>query len=115
MLNAIEVALEAMGQSGDPLLRVFAEAFVLQHQKSSDYNRSVPRKDYFPFGRLSYAQMIWVKAMRLRSLAHTDAVIFNESFMDTLLDLINYAGFAAVEEGELPDAQLSKPLAPRNL
>jgi len=111
MPDAIEIALEAMGQSGDPLLRVFAEAFVLQHHKGGDYNRSASRDEYFPFGRISYTQMIWVKAMRLRSLAHTDAVIFNESFMDTLLDLINYAGFAAINEGALPDARVPSPFA----
>ena len=100
MDKALEVALEAMSNSEDPLLQVFAEAFSLQYRKAGDYQRVGVRAEYFPFGRLSYVQMIWIKAMRLRALAHTENIVFNESFMDTLLDLINYTAFAVVAEVE---------------
>lgn len=85
-----------------------AEACLLCMQKDADYNQglgvtgdkpydphAVVRDAYFPFGMFSYAQMLHVKASRLVSLCKKGSDANNESFRDTCLDLINYAGFAA--------------------
>lgn len=73
-----------------------AKAQLLVLQKSLDYNGSEnpgnTRDEYFPFGILSYAQMIWTKALRFKNLGQGRAANF-ESLDDTALDLINYCSF----------------------
>ena len=76
-----------------------ADAVLLAIKKSNDYNpaqtdiHNIDRSIYFPFGIVSYAQMLHTKTQRFNSLAlKTDPVNF-ESLKDTALDLINYAGF----------------------
>jgi hypothetical protein len=70
----------------------------LLDKKGQDYNASgVSRDDYFPFGRMSYMQMIHIKYLRLRSLINQDGSNF-ESIDDTLQDLINYAAIWAAHE-----------------
>jgi hypothetical protein len=84
---------------------VAIEAAKLRAKKRADYSgdSSVGLKDYFPFAELSYAQMIWTKALRIRSLAKQiyDARVQgqehqpkNESLRDSLIDLHNYVDFA---------------------
>lgn len=73
---------------------VFLEISQLRATKSADYNGSVNLKEYFPFGLTSYAQMLWVKTLRLRSLIETKSTPNHESLRDTLKDLINYACYA---------------------
>ena len=86
---------------------VFKEVTELCIKKSQDYNsgNSQPdsRANYFPFGLLSYAQMLHTKSQRLNSLAQSDKTPNNESIRDTLLDMINYATFAieAIDKGEI--------------
>ena len=70
------------------------QAFDLSEIKARDYqSKSFKREDYFPFERLSYLQMIWIKVMRLRNLIENNKPTLHESLKDTLLDLINYAAF----------------------
>lgn len=86
---------------------VFKEVTELAIKKSKDYNNgnSMPksRANYFPFGLLSYAQMLHIKSQRLNSLVQQDTIPNNESVRDTLLDMINYATFAveAIDKGEV--------------
>jgi len=49
--------------------------------------------DYFPFGDKSFIQMIHVKTKRLINLESTGGKPINESRLDNLLDLINYASY----------------------
>lgn len=80
-----------------------AEAALLAMKKAKDYSHGknlnphkTDRSEYFPFGPLSYAQMIHVKSQRFVSLVRKqqsgESNIF-EGLYDTALDLINYAGF----------------------
>ena len=53
-------------------------------------------KEYFPYGDMSFAQMIHVKTKRLVHLADQARMGIeptNESIEDNLLDLINYASY----------------------
>lgn len=86
---------------------VAIEAAKLRAKKSQDYRSAesdVTLKDYFPFGELSHAQMIWTKALRIRSIAKQvyDARILGEEhtinfegLRDSIVDLHNYVNFAA--------------------
>lgn len=91
-----------------------AEAALLCARKSVDYNQAagaldihtVDRSSYFPFGAVSYAQMLHTKSQRFNSLVlkQTSGGEPNfEGLRDTALDLINYAGFfiAATDREEL--------------
>ena len=91
-----------------------AEAAMLCARKSADYNQgmghldihAVDRSSYFPFGAVSYAQMLHTKSQRFNSLVRKqmDGGEPNfEGLRDTALDLINYAGFfiAAADHEEL--------------
>ena len=86
---------------------VFKEVTEIAIKKSQDYNNGngqpTSRAAYFPFGLLSYAQMLHTKSQRLNSLAQQDKAPNNESVRDTLLDMINYATFAveAIDKGEV--------------
>lgn len=64
----------------------------LAKRKAQDYQHSVDRSEYFPFGLLSYVQMIHIKSTRLRSLVDSKEPTF-ESIEDTCLDMINYCNF----------------------
>ena len=86
-------ALSLLANSEDAYMRVLADLAHLRARKSADYDdHGVQLADYFPFGFVSYVQMIWVKTLRLRSLVDKDSV--NEGVDDSLKDLINYAIFA---------------------
>jgi len=66
--------------------------------KASDENADKMRDVYFPFGQLSYAQMLHVKVQRVISLVKKQSAglsVLHESLADTYLDLVNYALFAA--------------------
>jgi len=80
-----------------------ASAALLCLRKSQDYNHGkdqnphkVDRSVYFPFGPVSYAQMLHTKAQRFNSIVQKqlDGKDSNfEGLADTALDIINYAGF----------------------
>lgn len=86
---------------------VFKEVTKIAIKKSEDYNNGqgqpTSRAQYFPFGLLSYAQMLHTKSQRLNSVAQQTKAPNNESIRDTLLDMINYATFAveAIDKGEI--------------
>lgn len=80
------------------------EASRLLVRKAHDYNRDNPdlsKRNYHPFGHLSYLQMLHTKLERLKSVAGQEETNF-ESARDSALDLINYATFYAawLEEEE---------------
>lgn len=91
----------------DKIPDVFKEVTRIAIKKSQDYNNGADkpqsRANYFPFGLLSYAQMLHTKTQRLNSLALQSKKPNSESIRDTLLDLINYASFAveAIDKGEI--------------
>lgn len=75
----------------------FVEAAKMRAKKTKDYKS---HKEYFPFGKVSYAQMIWVKALRLVRIASCEEPE-NESWRDSLIDLLNYTSFAVEGTDEL--------------
>lgn len=83
---------------GKPLLvpTVFLEVASLRATKAQDYRNSkaATLADYFPFGLLSHAQMVWTKALRFMNLVSTQRTPNHEGIRDTLKDIINYACFA---------------------
>lgn len=80
-----------------------ADAALLCVRKSQDYNHgqvadphTIDRTAYFPFGAVSYAQMIHTKAERFTSITKKNMSGGKSNFEglhDTALDIINYAGF----------------------
>lgn len=72
------------------------EVTKLSIAKSEDYNSETARDEYFPFGDMSYAQMIWTKASRAKNLvkrAMKGKGQHFEGIRDTLRDVINYATY----------------------
>lgn len=102
--STIEILEELQSRGGHP--GALAEAALLCIRKSQDYNHSaddvnvheIDRSVYFPFGILSYAQMLHTKSQRFVTLASKELYGQDtnfESARDTALDIINYAGFYA--------------------
>tara|TARA_R100000742_G_C4254894_1_gene72887 strand:+ start:290 stop:913 length:624 start_codon:yes stop_codon:yes gene_type:complete len=71
---------------------LFKDATQVQMKKDKDYNQQSNLDDYFPFGEVSYIQMIYIKALRMVNIAKSEK-IHNESMQDSLIDLVNYASF----------------------
>ena len=103
-----EVMLEVLAARGGHPGAV-AEAVLLCAKKSADYNQGmghhdlhkVDRTSYFPFGPVSYAQMLHTKSQRFNSLAIKQLYGGEPNFeglRDTALDIINYAGFFIAAE-----------------
>lgn len=95
-----ELLRELRRRGGHP--GALAEAALLCIRKSDDYNgravdpHTVDRSNYFPFGTVSYAQMIHTKSQRFNSLTLKELDGANavfEGLRDTALDIINYSGF----------------------
>jgi predicted HAD superfamily Cof-like phosphohydrolase len=92
---------------------VAVEAARLRAGKTADYDGDgIEKGDYFPFRELSHAQMIWTKALRVRSLAKRayDSRVRGEvgvepnyeALRDSLTDIINYSTYAVEDlDGEL--------------
>jgi len=80
-------------------LSLVQPALDLVVKKHEDYNGGIVQlQDYFPFGDISYIQMLHVKTTRLVSLGQQMQADPNmapnyESIEETLYDLINYAVF----------------------
>lgn len=98
--STVDLLNELSNRSGHP--GALADAALLCLRKSQDYNKdatnphAIDRNVYFPFGAVSYAQMIHTKAQRFNSLALKDLRgedVNYEGLSDTALDIINYAGF----------------------
>ena len=89
--------VEELSKRAGPVKHL-AEAAKIQLKKSEDYNQGQNSvRSYFPFGLISYAQMIHTKSQRLNSLAVSDRQNNPnfESVKDTSLDMINYCSFLA--------------------
>ena len=70
---------------------IVTELYGLHRAKSDDYG---DEKDYFPFGAVSYVQMLHVKTKRLVTLVQEKDETPNfESIEDTVKDLTNYCIF----------------------
>lgn len=101
-----ELLLEIERRGGHPA--ALAKAALLSIKKSEDYSNGkgadpakIDRSNYFPFGAISYAQMIHVKSQRFVTLApKPEGSAVYEGLRDTALDLINYAGFFLVSQEE---------------
>jgi len=78
------------GQEFDKIVAPIRELIA---KKGADYNTKVKLRDYFPFGDVSYVQMIHLKATRLRSLIEKGSTPNFDSVKDTLQDLIAYTTF----------------------
>ena len=79
-----------------------ADAALLCIKKSQDYNHgqvdihNIDRSGYFPFGAISFAQMLHTKTQRFNSLVKAGMAHQKPNFeglIDTALDIVNYAGF----------------------
>lgn len=79
--------------NGPDFDKVVAPIRELIARKGEDYNTQVKLGDYFPFGDVSYIQMIHLKATRLRSLIEKEGPPNFDSIKDTLQDLIAYTTF----------------------
>jgi hypothetical protein len=90
-------------------LAAIAPAMDIVVKKHEDYNSGgVALRSYFPFGSMSYIQMLNVKTQRLVSLTlagrdELDSGPNFESIEDTVYDLINYAVFFAMALQESPN------------
>lgn len=90
----------------DALSPLIKEAADIRFSKGQDYNSGPTLREYFPFGHLSYAQMLHVKNVRIQGLlcAMQQGRAPNfEGIRDTLKDLVNYTCFyaEAIDEGDL--------------
>lgn len=98
-VSSVELLEELVSRGGHP--GALAKAAVLSLKKAEDYSNAtgvdpakIDRSNYFPFGAISFAQMIHTKSQRFVALAPKQKTQANfESLADTALDLINYAGF----------------------
>ena len=96
-----DLANELSKRGGHP--GALADALLLALKKSQDYNQGastdphdIDRSEYFPFGSLSFAQMLHTKALRFSSLVRVEMGGNEpnyEGLMDTALDIMNYAAF----------------------
>ena len=102
--STVELLKELQSRGGHP--GALAEAALLCIRKSQDYNQGsadmdphkIDRSSYFPFGTVSYAQMLHTKSQRFNSLVLKEMQGHEANFeglRDTALDIINYAGFFA--------------------
>jgi len=68
------------------------ETAKLRVERGKDYGDF---REYFPFGKASYIQMIFVKVQRMVSLVKysEDDELLREKLKDSLLDLVNYCLF----------------------
>lgn len=105
-ISTIDMLVEISKRGGHP--GALAEAALLCTRKSADYNHGkgvdihrIDRSEYFPFGALSYAQMLHTKTTRFKALVKVElsgSVPNYEGLVDTALDLINYAAFYIASE-----------------
>ena len=75
---------------GIVLSPAFYKAAEVRQEKGGDYGSI---GDYFPFGDVSYVQMLHIKVKRLVNLAKSGATPANEDVSQNLIDLINYASY----------------------
>ena len=89
--SEVETIHILMGDECPPIIR---EAITIMARKAKDYgSKDASRKEYFPFGEMSYLTMIWTKVKRLINLEEKRGPAMYESKHDSIIDLINYAAF----------------------
>ena len=91
-------------------LELIQPAIDIVAKKHEDYNSGLELSSYFPFGEISYVQMLHVKSQRLvsltsKSLNEIDTPPNYESVKDTVLDMINYCVFYLAYLKECSDAK----------
>lgn len=78
-------------------LELLQPSITLMESKHEDYGNDehgiIPLDAYFPFGNISYVQMLHIKTMRLVALTNGNKKPNHESVEDTVRDLINYSVF----------------------
>lgn len=67
--------------------RILTDLHTIHAGKQKDYGGT---EQYFPFGDVSYAQMIHVKSQRIVSLARQGGTATFESMQDSVKDLLIY-------------------------
>lgn len=88
----------------DAVSPAFLEAMRIREERGAKYNQgSVTRKDHFPFGHVGFAQMLWIKMIRLRSeiegymaqppVTKGEIEVFNARVAEHLRDNMNYEAF----------------------
>lgn len=88
-----------MTMTKDEFMKYCEEVAELVEKKHQDYQGSIFNlQDYFPFGEISYAQMLWVKVVRIASLSKAredgnESMPNYESLKDSVDDLIAYSVF----------------------
>lgn len=79
-----------------------------ERQKDNNFNIDDPRKEYFPFGKKSYAHMLWTKVLRIVNLLKKKSAPNFEGVKDSIIDLVAYSmfmySFMAEEDSENDDA-----------
>lgn len=68
----------------------------LLQKKSEDYNKEGDpdsRRDYFPYGNVSYLQMLFTKFKRLEQVLLENKDTNFDSAEDSCIDLMNYSAF----------------------
>jgi hypothetical protein len=86
--------LAALVRAEDPFMRVLGLLGQLKMDRHKQYNvGDIRLEDYFPFGRMSYIQMMYMKVLRARATRALD-----EQYLDSIMDLANYAIFAVMKE-----------------
>lgn len=75
-------------------LKLIEPAIRLVDRKGEDYNaNAIQLHEYFPFGDMSYQQMIHMKVLRMRSLLGKGSAPNFDSLLDSVYDLVNYSVF----------------------
>lgn len=97
---SLEDLLSELSRRYNTPVRHLGTAGLLYLKKSADYNHSEGQslEKYFPFGSLSFAQMIHTKSMRIMSISQKEQSGKEtnfESLQDSALDMINYSMFLA--------------------
>lgn len=70
---------------------ILSEVLELKNKKNKDYNSGAVKRDmYFLHGVNTGIDEIYKKVLRLLSLSSSDQKPENESFKDTLIDIIGY-------------------------
>lgn len=93
MVKKVETGNERLVRRYNEVASEIAAVF---EAKNKDYNGGVQLQSYFPFGLVSYAQMVHVKSQRIVSLAASGTAPTNESVADSFKDIVNYAIFAII-------------------
>ena len=77
----------------EEFLKIVTPIAILVEKKSEDYDSGIALEEYFPMGDRSYFQMVWTKALRLKSIVLNERELNFEGLLDTVDDMIAYLVF----------------------